>query len=88
MGDTMDNKVLVNLYVSELEKEFEIFLPANKTIGEIIILISKALYDFSNGYYNYKNTERIYNKETREKYDLNIILKDSTIRNGSELIFI
>ena len=47
----MNNKVLVNLYVPFLEKKYEIFLPANKKIGEIIYLIGKTLPDITGGYY-------------------------------------
>ena len=40
----MNNKVLVNLYIPFLEKKYEVFLPANKKIGEI-----NKDYDFSEG---------------------------------------
>ena len=84
----MNNKVLVNMYVPILERKYEIFLPANKTIGEIIILVSKVLTELSNNHYSYQNIERIYNKYTGVEYELDKTLKDTDIRNGSELIFI
>ena len=31
----MDNKVLVTIIVPLIEKKYEVFLPANKKIGEI-----------------------------------------------------
>lgn len=84
----MENKILVYVFVPRLEKRFEIFLPVSKTIGETIILISKALLELSNGHYIYQNEEKIYNRRTGKEYNLNDIIKDTEIRNGSELIFI
>lgn len=83
----MNNKVLVNLYIPFLEKKYELFLPANKRIGEIIYLIGKTLPDISGGYYDYKENERLYSRVNGKEYQINEILKNTNIRNGSELIF-
>lgn len=83
----MENKVLVNLYVPFLEKKYEIFLPANKKIGEIISLVGKALNDVTGGYYIYRENERIYNRITGKEYSLGEMIKHTNIRNGTELVF-
>lgn len=83
----MNNKVLVNIYVPLLEKKYEVFLPANKKIGEIIILVGKALNEISGGYYHFKNTERLYNRINGREYPINQLLKYTSIRNSTELIF-
>lgn len=83
----MNEKVLINLYVPLLEKKYEIFLPANKTIGEIIYLIGISLKDITGGYYTYKGNERIYNRVNGVEYQFNELLKHTNIRNGVELIF-
>lgn len=84
----MDNKVLVNLYVPFLEKKYEVFLPANKKIGEIIQLVGKNLTEVTGGYYIFQGVERLYNRETGTEYNVNELIKYSNIRNGGELIFI
>ncbi len=84
----MENKVLINLYVPFLEKKYEVFLPANKKIGEIIYLIGKNLNELTDGYYIFKNEERLYNRVTGTEYNVNELIKYSNIRNGTELIFI
>ena len=84
----MENKVLINLYVPFLEKKYEIFLPVNKKIGEIIDLLGKNLIDISGGYYIYTKEERLYNRQTGKEYNINEIIKFTNIRNGTELIFI
>lgn len=83
----MNNKILVNLYVPFLEKQYEIFLPVSKKVGEIIHLIGKALTDITGGYYVFKQEERLYNRESGQEYDFNQMVKHTNIRNGTELIF-
>ena len=83
----MNNKVLVNLYIPFLEKKYEVFLPVNKKIGEIIYLIGKTLPDITGGYYEYHQVERLYNRLNGKEYQINEIIKNTNIRNGTELIF-
>ena len=54
----MNDKVLINLYIPFIEKKYEVFIPANKKIGEIVYLIGNSLKDITNGYYTYKKTEK------------------------------
>ena len=44
----MENKVLVKLLVPEIDEEYDIFLPVNKKIGNIINLLIKAVNELSN----------------------------------------
>lgn len=83
----MNNKVLVNLYVPMLEKKYEVFLPVNRKIGEICILIAKGLTEVSSNYYNITNYEHLYNRNNGSIYNESKLLKNTDIRNGSELIF-
>lgn len=83
----MKNKVLVILYIPNLEKKYEVFLPCNKMIGELIPLIGKALGDVTLGYFEYSGVERLYNRENGREYQYNLLLKNTNIRNGTELIF-
>ena len=83
----MENKVLVNLYIPFLEKRYEVFIPVNKKIGEIIHLIGKALGDITGGYYVYHQNEKLYSRLNGKEYHLNETIKHTNIRNGTELIF-
>ena len=44
------NKILVKLYVPKLEKQFDIWIPLNKRVYNVITLLVKAVNDFSRGY--------------------------------------
>ena len=37
----MKNKVLVNIKIPEIDQDFDIYLPLNKTIESIIVLLEK-----------------------------------------------
>lgn len=82
----MDNKVLVKLFVPLIEKQYEVFLPVGKKIGDIVILLSKSLVEVSGNYYQITNNEELYNRITGKAYDDTQILKNTDIRNGTELI--
>lgn len=82
----MDNKVLVTIIVPLIEKKYEVFLPANKKIGEIVSLLSKGLVEVSNGYYIITNKEKLYNRMTGKEYNNNKILKNTDIRHGTWLV--
>ena len=82
----MEDKILVTLVVPMIEKKYEVFLPANKKIGEIITLLSKGLTDVSNGYI-ITNKEKLYNRVTGKEYNNNQILKNTDIIQGSWLVF-
>ena len=82
----MKNKVLVELIVPEIEESYDIYIPINKKIGSIINLLSKAIFELSDGEYINNNRSFLYNSDTGEKYDINVIVKDTNIRNGTKIV--
>ena len=82
----MNNKVLVEIIVPELEKSFDIFLPINKKVGNIIILLNKAINEIDKSHNKVNNS--LYNRETSAKYDIDVLIYNTDIRNGTSLILI
>lgn len=82
------DKVLIKLYVPTIEEIYDVWIPANKKIGNIIVLLVKAIRDLSNGCYEPNRMPQLYDKLTAEEYDINLSVKESTIRSGTELILI
>ena len=74
------NKVLVTIKVLRLNEEFEVFLPVNKKIVDIICMLVKSLNELTNGVFplTYNNLF----------YDTSLSLKDAGIDNGKKLILI
>ena len=82
------DKVLVKVYVPMLEGIYDVWIPSNKKIYEIIVLLVKAIYELTEGDYSPKNTPTLDDKITAQEFDINANLKDTTIRNGTEIILI
>ena len=82
------NKILVKLYVPSMENEFDVWIPLNKRIYNVITLLVKAVNELSRGYYKPEDLPSLYDKTTAELYDINQTVKESNIRNGTELILI
>jgi hypothetical protein len=52
------SKVFVQVMVPAIEKEYELWIPANKRIYNAIYYIVKAINEFTNGSYNPKKIQR------------------------------
>lgn len=79
-------KVLVKVYVPMIEKIYDLWIPSHKKIYNVIILLVKAINELSNGNYQVESLPYLYDKITGIKYDVTISVKESNIRNGTELI--
>lgn len=84
----MNNKFLVKLYVPLIEATYEVWIPPNKKIDNVVNLMVRAIGEQSKGNYNPDCLPNLYNKKTSELYDLNSRVIDTNIRSGSELILI
>jgi len=84
----MKNKVLVDLIVPEIDEEYSVYLPINKKIGNIIILLNKAISELTNGDFELSSTNSLYNKDTCEQYSFDTLLFNTNIRNGTRLILL
>lgn len=84
----MDNRVLVNLLVPEIGNNFDVFLPVNKKIGNIIILLNKAVNELTGGNYKLDSNNLLYNVETKKIYESDVLLANTDIRNGTKLLLI
>jgi len=84
----MKNKVIISLSIPEIDKKYDVYLPINKKIGNIIELLNKAINEITDGEYILSKSNSLYNATTKEKYPSDILLANTNIRNGSELILI
>lgn len=84
----MNDKVNVKVIVPEINKSFNVFLPINKKIGVIINLLNKGINELSNGDYPLSTTNKLYNVDTLQRYEPNLLLFNSDIRNGTKLVLL
>ena len=82
----MKNKVLTEIYIPSIDEKYNIYLPLNKNIAEIIILIGKSICEIKRlNNINY-NIFSLYNGETGLIYPPDKLIRESNIRNGTRLI--
>ena len=84
----IENKVLVSVNVPSLEKKYDVYIPVNRKIYSIIDMLKKSLFELSLGSFNIDNKYVLYNADSGDEYDMNILVRDTDIRNGSEIIML
>lgn len=82
-----NNKVNVELIVPAIGKKYNIFLPANKTIGEIIIILNRVINELT-GCFPENNKLCIFDVMGSKIYDPKVELINTDIKNGSILALI
>lgn len=82
------NKILIELEIPLLEKNFDLFIPINKKIGTIKRLIEDSLKDLTDNEYEIREDTNLYSKDTGEIYDVNKNVRDTDLQNGSRIILI
>lgn len=82
------NKILVKIYVPLLERSFDIYIPINKKISVVKNLITSTINEIAELDLQEKRKVKLYDKLTGESFDNSIYVKDSSIRNGSQLILL
>lgn len=81
----MEYKVLIKLFVPEIKEAYEMYIPINKTVGELTLLLCKLVNDLSK-VYPIKDNACLCNRHTGIIYEKNYLVRDTDIRNGTELI--
>lgn len=82
------DKVLVKLYVPIVDESYEVWIPLNKKISDVIIMLSKGVNELKNGFYQPDEMPVLYNRTTGKQYEMDVIVEDSDIKNGTELVMV
>jgi len=72
------------LYVLSLDKHYELFIPVDEKVGNIIKLLNKSLLEVLLG----NRSFTILNLYSGNVYRNNDIIRDTDIQNGAKLILI
>lgn len=83
----MDFRVFVVIDAPIIDKKYELFVPVDRRIHDLIRILKNSIPDLSQGYYE-KNEPNLYNKTDGTIYDLNLIIKDSNIKMGTRLVLV
>lgn len=84
----MNNKALVEITVPAAEEAFDVFIPLDCRMNEVLKLIANALSDLSNGKYKASDDAILCDAETGIIFNVNMIVAELNIKNGSRLMLI
>lgn len=84
----MNTKVLVEIYVPELDIKYNIFVPASRKIANVIVDLVKGINELSEGAYPMKLNHALMNGDTCEIYNTTLTFKEAHILNGYKLLLI
>ena len=83
----MDFRVYIIIEAPILDKKYELFVPSDRRIHDLISILIKSIPELKENYYlNHK--PYIYNKTSGKMYDLNLIIQNTDIKMGTRLILI
>ena len=84
----MNNKVLVKIYAPEFDQTFDAYIPVNYLVWKINKMIAKCIGDLCDYDIDLRKEFLLINKITNEIYQNNTIIRNTNIRNATELIII
>lgn len=82
----MDYKVLIKVYVPKIEETFEMYIPVNQTVKHVITLMNSIINDITGKLFPIQNDLKLCNRRKNTIYKNNQIIRDTDIRNGTELV--
>lgn len=83
----MNFRVYIILEIPLIEKKYELLVPIDRRIHEIIEILKNNIPQLKTNYYK-DNSPVLYNKANGEIYDMNLIIKNSNIKTGTRLLLI
>ncbi|NLC48219.1 MAG: hypothetical protein GX758_02545 [Tenericutes bacterium] len=82
----MEYKILIKLYVPQIEQSFEMYIPVNRTISQVKVLLNNVINDITVGIYPIKDNITLVNRRENTIYEDALVIRDTSIKNGSELV--
>lgn len=69
----MKNKINIDVFIPTLNETFNLFIPVNKSVGEVIKLINSAINDLTNKEYPLMNNLSFTNVQKSKKRTIKIL---------------
>lgn len=84
----MHNKVLVEIFVPAAGEKFDVFIPLDSRMSEVLRLAAAALSDLSRGKYKATDEVVLCDMDSGIIYNVNKVVAELGIRTGSRLMLI
>lgn len=84
----MNNKVLVRIYSPEFGESYDVFIPVNEYISVVSKLVANVIANIT-GVETFANKKYLFmNKNSLQVYDNKAVVRDTDIKNSTELILL
>jgi hypothetical protein len=82
------NKVLVEIFLPAANQSFDVYIPLESRMSEVLVLVSSLLSDLSDGKYKATQDAVLCDAETGIIFNINMTVFELGIKNGSKLMLI
>lgn len=82
------NKVLVEIFLPAANQSFDVYIPLESRMSEVLVLVSSLLSDVSDGKYKATHDAVLCDAETGIIFNINMTVFELGIKNGSKLMLI
>jgi hypothetical protein len=84
----MDSKVLVEVLVPASGEKYDVFIPLTVRMGEVAQMVSSVINDLSAGRFRATEQTMLFNADTGVAYNVNTVVAELNIQNGTRLMLI
>lgn len=84
----MNNKALVEIFVPAAAQKFDVYIPLESKMSDVIKLVSNALSDLSDGKYKATADSILCDADTGIIFNINVEVAELGIKTGSRLMLI
>jgi hypothetical protein len=85
---TTMNKVLVEIFLPAADRSFDVYIPLESKMSEVVTLVAALLSELSDGKYKATKDAVLCDAETGIIYNINLAVAELGIKNGSRLMLI
>lgn len=82
------NKILVEIFLPAANKSFDVYIPLDSQMSEVLVLVSAMLSELSEGKYNAMNSAVLCDAVSGIIFNINMTIAELGIKNGSKLMLI
>lgn len=84
----IDDKALVEIIVPAADAKFDVYIPLESRMEEVLRLVSAVLSDLTNGKYKATDDTVLCDAGSGNIFNVNMAVAELGIRNGSRLVLI
>jgi hypothetical protein len=82
------DKILVEVYLPAASRSFQIYIPVNAKLHEVLILLAATLTELSEGYFSSSEDTVICDRTSGTIFNINMSAAELGLYNGSKLMII